>query len=227
MVGKGAKQLLVRGRSVSTQNETEPPKPQLGSFGPSLTELSVADIDRSPYQPRFVVNHDHVEALAASIRSGSLIEPIVVRPNRDGRYELIAGEHRLHAVKSLGIEVIPALVKRVSDGEALTMATVDNIAREQLSDLEQGFAFARLAQEYDYSQAGIAELVSKPKSHVQRCMKLTELPPAVLEVLKTTPTLVGGTTGVELLHRCEQATPTWSCRRSASSGRESCSDSMN
>lgn len=204
MVGKGAKQLLNRGRSVAAPVETAQSKHHTGSFGPSFTELSVTDIDRSPYQPRFAVNHEHVEALAASIRTGSLIEPIVVRPTRDGRYELIAGEHRLQAVKTLGIEVIPALVKRVSDGEAMTMATVDNVAREQLTDLEQGFAFARLAREYDYSQAGIAELVSKPKSHVQRCMKLTELPSEVLDVLKTVPSLIGGTTGVELLHRCEQ-----------------------
>jgi ParB family chromosome partitioning protein len=152
--------------------------------GNLVVNLAIADIDKNPFQTRYVHDDDALEELADSIKANGVVQPILVRPSEeDGRYILILGERRLHASKKAGKTQIPALVRRVSLQQAAEMTIVENLQREDLSALEQAEAFRVLSNEFSLTQAQIGERVGLSRTSVTNYMRLLKLPRDVMQLL--------------------------------------------
>jgi ParB family chromosome partitioning protein len=145
--------------------------------------LPVDSIQPNPRQPRKRFEPEAAAGLAASIRLQGVLQPIVVRPQGEGRYELIAGERRWRAARAAGSSTLPAIVKRVGDRESLLLGLVENVAREQLSAVEEARAYASLVDEFELSLADVSERVGRSKSSVSNRLRLLELPEEVLWML--------------------------------------------
>jgi ParB family chromosome partitioning protein len=139
-------------------------------------------IDASPYQPRRRFDEERLEELAASIRQHGIIQPVVVRMAGQ-RFELVAGERRLRAAQRLGLAQVPAVVRSLSDEQALEAALIENLQREDISVVEAARAFQRLAEEFLYSHAEIAQRTGKSRVAVTNTLRLLNLPEPVLESL--------------------------------------------
>ncbi len=149
-----------------------------------VVNLAIADIDKNPFQTRYVQDDEKLEELADSIRANGVVQPIMVRPSEeDGRYVLILGERRLHASKKAGKETIPAMVRRVSAQQAAEMTIIENLQREDLSALEQAEAFRVLSNEFKLTQAQIGERVGLSRETVSNYMRLLKLPRDVMQLL--------------------------------------------
>src|ERR1035438_1892549 len=152
--------------------------------GNLVVNLAIADIDKNPFQTRYVHDDDALEELADSIKANGVVQPILVRPSEeDGRYILILGERRLHASKKAGKTQIPALVRRVSLQQAAEMTIIENLQREDLSALEQAEAFRVLSKEFSLTQQQIGERVGLSRESVSNYMRLLKLPALVMEQL--------------------------------------------
>ena len=143
--------------------------------GAELRELALDEIERNPFQTRARIKEDAIEELAASIRANGVMQPIVVRV-RDGKFQLIAGERRWLASKKAGKTKIPALVKQVSDQQALELTIIENIQREDLGPLEQARAFERLSREFGMTQEMMANRTGKDRATVANYLRLLKLP---------------------------------------------------
>ena len=156
----------------------------VGGAGESeLLHLPVEMIHANPRQPRKSFEPEAAAGLTASVKAEGLLQPIVVRPRREGGYELIVGERRLRAAREAGIEMVPSLVREADDRDSLMLALVENVAREQLSALEESRAYAMLVDEFSLSLGELAEKVGRSKSSVSNRLRLLELPDEVLELL--------------------------------------------
>ena len=152
--------------------------------GNLVVNLAIADIDKNPFQTRYVEDDDKLEELSDSIKANGVVQPIMVRPgDEEGRYILVLGERRLHASKKAGKTHIPALVRRVSLQQAAEMTIIENLQREDLSALEQAEAFRVLSKEFSLTQAQIGERVGLSRESVSNYMRLLKLPLLVMEQL--------------------------------------------
>jgi ParB family chromosome partitioning protein len=158
---------------------------ELRVSGNIVVNLAIADIDKNPFQTRYISDNDKLEELANSIKANGVVQPIVVRPSEDegGRYTLILGERRLHASKKAGKDTIPAMVRRVSLQQAAEMTIVENLQRDDLSALEQAEAFRILSKEFQLTQAQIGERVGISRESVSNYMRLLKLPREVMQLL--------------------------------------------
>lgn len=147
-----------------------------------LMELEMSQIRPNPRQPRTVFDADAIEALAESIKSEGVVQPIIVRDSGDG-YEIVAGERRWRAAQRAGLTTIPTIVRPLDEREAMIMALAENVAREDLNPVEQARAYAVLADELDLSQTEIARRVGKSRPAVANTMRLLELPDDVLGMI--------------------------------------------
>ena len=145
-----------------------------------LAQLPVDAIYANARQPRRRFEPEATTGLASSIKQQGLLQPIVVRPRAAGGYELIAGERRWRAAREAGIDVLPALVRDADDRDTLLLALVENVAREQLSPVEEARAYASLVDEFELSLGDVAERVGRSKSSVSNRLRLLELPEEVL-----------------------------------------------
>jgi ParB family transcriptional regulator, chromosome partitioning protein len=149
-----------------------------------VVNLAIADIDKNPFQTRYVEDDEKLEELSDSIKANGVVQPIMVRPGEeDGRYILVLGERRLLASKKAGKTTIPALVRRVSLQQAAEMTIIENLQREDLSALEQAEAFRVLSKEFSLTQAQIGERVGLSRESVSNYMRLLKLPVLVMEQL--------------------------------------------
>jgi ParB family chromosome partitioning protein len=149
-----------------------------------VVNLPIHDVDKNPFQTRYVGDDEALEELAESIKANGVVQPIVVRPaEENGRYVLILGERRLHASKKAGKTHIPALVRRVSEQQAAEMTIVENLQREDLSPLEQAEAFRVLSNQFSMTQQQIAERVGLSRVSVANYMRLLKLPREVMQLL--------------------------------------------
>lgn len=142
-----------------------------------------ASIEPNPFQPREVFDEPGLDELTASIREKGLLQPLVVRSAGEGRYQLIAGERRLRAAQRAGLTRVPIVVREVDDGEALELALVENLQRENLNPVEEARAYQRLGDEFSLAQEDIAHRVGKSRSAVTNSLRLLQLPPDVLSQL--------------------------------------------
>jgi ParB family transcriptional regulator, chromosome partitioning protein len=158
-----------------------------------------ADVQRIPvdqivpnrYQPRKIFLPEELAELTASIKESGVIQPIMVRRKGDGIYELIAGERRWRASKDAGLTIIPAVVKNCTDQEALLLALVENLQREDLNPMETARAYSRMMKEFGLTQEAVATKVGRDRSSVANFIRLTHLHPD-LQVLVEDGTLTTG-----------------------------------
>lgn len=155
----------------------------IGGGEPSLTTLEVDQIHPNPKQPRKRFDGEAVSGLAESIRAQGLIQPVVVRPRLEGGYELIAGERRWRAAREAGLAAVPAVVREADDRDSLLLGLVENVAREDLSPIEEGRAYAVLIDEFQLSLGEVAERVGRSKPTVSNRIRLLELPEDVLAMI--------------------------------------------
>jgi ParB family transcriptional regulator, chromosome partitioning protein len=148
-----------------------------------LTELPLDAIHPNPRQPRRRFAPEATDGLAGSIKAQGLLQPVVVRPRPEGGYELIAGERRWRAARQAGVESVPALVREADDRDSLLLALVENVAREQLSAVEEARAYAVLLDEFGLSLGEVAGRVGRSKPAVSNRLRLLELPDEVLWML--------------------------------------------
>ena len=152
--------------------------------GNLVVNLAISDIDKNPFQTRYVDDDEKLEELSDSIKANGVVQPIMVRPgDEEGRYILVLGERRLLASKKAGKTTIPALVRRVSLQQAAEMTIIENLQREDLSALEQAEAFRVLSKEFSLTQAQIGERVGLSRESISNYMRLLKLPALVMEQL--------------------------------------------
>ena len=148
-----------------------------------IQTLKLQQIQASPFQPRQSFSKEKIEELAQSIKEKGVIQPVIVRALDNDHYELIAGERRLRAVKHLGLDEIPAIVRRVADADVLEMAIVENIQREDLNPIDEAKAYRRLATEFGFTQDAVAQRVGKDKASISNLLRLLNLPNEVQDLL--------------------------------------------
>lgn len=149
-----------------------------------VVSLAVEDIRPSRYQPRRRVGQEALEELARSIQEHGVVQPIVVRRMGDGQYELVAGERRWRACQVAGLTEVPALVKELTDREAMEMAMVENLQREDLTALEEARAYRALVEEFGLTQEEVAVRVGKSRPYVANMLRLLHLPEVVQSYLE-------------------------------------------
>jgi ParB family transcriptional regulator, chromosome partitioning protein len=152
--------------------------PDLEQPEPASSEIDIDRIKTNPVQPRLKLDESRLEELAASIRENGILQPVLVRPTRDG-YQLVAGERRLAAAQRAGLLRIPAVVREVPDDRLLELALVENIQREQLNPIEEAQACHNLMETLRMTQEELAARLGKERSTVANALRLLKLPAAV------------------------------------------------
>jgi ParB family chromosome partitioning protein len=156
-----------------------------------LQELPVAGIEPNPHQPRAQFDDEALASLGESIRALGVLQPILVRPVGEDRYQLIAGERRWRAARRVGLQTIPALVKTVEDQGALEQALVENLHRQDLNPLEEAAAYQQLIEDFQLTHEQVAARVGKHRVTITNTLRLMQLPPAVQRLLKDSQLTAG------------------------------------
>ena len=169
-LGRGLDALLPK------KEEVAPPKT-------GLEEIPIEYIQPGKYQPRAYFSEESIAELSNSIKAQGIIQPIVLRPIADERYEIIAGERRWRAAQLAGLAKVPAVIRTVDDDSALAMSLIENIQREDLNPLEEATAFQRLIDDFQFTHQEVADAVGKSRSAVTNTLRLTQLAPPVAEML--------------------------------------------
>jgi ParB family chromosome partitioning protein len=152
--------------------------------GTNFVMLRTEQIRAGRFQPRTSMSESALEELKASIKKSGMIEPVIVRPVAHGTYELVAGERRLRASEALGVREVPAIIKTLSDKEALELSLIENVQRENLNPIEEARGYARLTDEFGYTQEQIAVAVGKDRATVANLTRLLTLPAAMQESVR-------------------------------------------
>ena len=171
-LGKGLDSLLPRVPAASTPTAVE-------HEGGKPLEIPLEQIDRNPFQTRSQMNEEQLGELAASITSNGVVQPVLVRPLANGRFQLIAGERRWRASELAGKKTIPAILRQVSDEQAMEITIVENLQRTDLNPMEQSRAFERLAREFHMTQEQMAIRTGKDRATVANFLRLLKLPESV------------------------------------------------
>ncbi len=177
-LGRGLDALLGQPGGVETKNQKQ-----------GLTEIPIEQIGPGPFQPRKQIDESQLNELAQSIKAQGVIQPIVVRERAIAdshtgvRFEIIAGERRWRATQIAGLENIPAVVRTIADSEAVAVALIENIQRENLNPLEEANAFQRLIIEYEMSHQEVANSVGRARASITNALRLLDLPSSVQDLV--------------------------------------------
>jgi ParB family transcriptional regulator, chromosome partitioning protein len=177
-LGRGLGALL---GEAATSDVTTAPQPGVRREG--LPQIALTKIRPNPHQPRQTFAAAALDELAASISAFGVLVPIIVRERGEG-YELIAGERRVRAAKSAGLEMIPALVRASDDRESLEVAIIENLQRENLDPLEEAMGFQHLMESYGFTQEQVAERVGKSRPTITNSMRLLSLSDAIKQFVR-------------------------------------------
>ncbi|MGC1421054.1 MAG: ParB/RepB/Spo0J family partition protein [Terracidiphilus sp.] len=183
-LGKGLDSLLPRVNSQPAPAPIHVPTP-IETEGGKPREIPVEEIDRNPFQTRTHVDEGELAELAASITANGVVQPILVRPLASGRFQLIAGERRWRASQLAGKKTIPAILRQVSDEQALEITIVENLQRADLNPMEQARAFERLSREFHMTQEQIATRTGKDRVSVSNFMRLLSMPDGVQKLVES------------------------------------------
>lgn len=149
-----------------------------------VVTIKISQIEPNRNQPRRSFDEDALEELSQSIKEHGVLQPILVRPQIYGGYQIVAGERRYRASRMAGLTEIPAIIKELSDSETMQIALIENLQRRDLSDLEEAKGYQTLMDEYDFSQEDVARTVGKSRSAVANTLRLLGLPDDVKELLE-------------------------------------------
>ena len=155
-----------------------------GSRPPELAHVRVDQIHANPRQPRRRFEHEATAGLADSIRSQGVIQPVVLRSRIAGGYELIAGERRWRAAREAGAETVPAVIREADDRDTLLLGLVENVARENLTPIEEARGYAMLLDEFELSLGDVSERVGRSKPAISNTLRLLELSDDVLAMVE-------------------------------------------
>src|SRR5262249_42731221 len=158
--------------------------PESSAGGPELRELDVSRIEPNPDQPRANFDAAGIDALAGSLRAGGRLQPLIVRPLDDGRYELVAGERRWRAAQKAGIDRVPAVIRSSPEDERLQAALIENMVREDLNPVEEARACAALVDDLGISKEELARRVGRSRAAISNLIRLLDLPDPVLSLLE-------------------------------------------
>ena len=176
-LGKGLSALIpdyVSNQEPDLVDENKSEQDVLMTPGSELRQVSLADIERNPYQPRTVFDDEKLSELTISIQEVGVLQPILLR-EQNGRYELIAGERRWLAARRAGLSSIPAVVRRVQDVESFEQAIIENLHREDLNPIDEAVAYHRLMDEFSMTQQQVAERVGRSRPAVANALRLLHL----------------------------------------------------
>lgn len=148
-----------------------------------IWNISVDKLVPGTFQPRRHFNKESIEELALSIKENGIIQPITARKRASGGYEIIAGERRWRAAQAAGLHEVPVILKNITDTEALQLAIIENVQREDLDPIEEAEAYQRLMQEFSFSQQQISEKVGKERSTVANALRLIALPHEIKDMV--------------------------------------------
>jgi len=176
-LGKGLESLL-------PQRPAAPPSPPVESTGKPL-EIPLDQIERNPFQTRTHFDEVKLAELAQSIQASGVVQPIVVKSIGDHRFQLITGERRWLASRKAGKATIPAIVRQVSDEQAMEMTIVENLQRADLNPMEQAHAYHRLSRDFHMTQEQMAERTGKDRASVSNFLRLLKLPESVQQLVAT------------------------------------------
>jgi len=171
------KRALGRGLSALIQ-----PKDTSDDSQEKVLQIPLSLIRTNKYQPRVDFDPEKLNDLVNSIKEKGVVQPVLVRKTMDG-YELIAGERRLRAVKSLGLDKVPAIVKNVTDVDSLEIALIENIQREELNAIEEAHAFQKFITDFNFTQERIAKALGKDRSTVANIIRLLGLPKKIQDFI--------------------------------------------
>jgi ParB family transcriptional regulator, chromosome partitioning protein len=179
-LGRGLATLLPAARGTAASAQAAAPH----VAGEVVIQIAIDKIERNPYQTRTTFDETALNELAASIKASGVLQPIVVRQTKtsdakDGSYQLIAGERRWLASKRAGRTTVPAIVKHVSNEQAMEMTIIENLQREDLNAIEQAMAFDRLSREFGLTQEQMAQKTGKDRSSVSNYLRLLKMPQEV------------------------------------------------
>jgi len=157
--------------------------PETAAEEPELRDLPLELIRPNPEQPRTRFDPASITSLAASIADAGIVQPLIVRPLPDGRYELIAGERRWRAAREAGVQTVPAIVRDEAEADRLQTALIENVAREDLSPVDEARACAALVEDLGLSKEELARRLGRSRSAISNLIRLLDLPDEVLELL--------------------------------------------
>ncbi len=176
-LGRGLASLITTGSAASTSAASD------NGGANTFAIVPIDQIRPGRYQPRTAISPEGLEELKSSIKKQGVLEPVLVRPLAHGTYELVAGERRWKAAQALGMKEVPAIIKSLTDQQALECSLIENIQREDLNALEEARGYARLLDEFGYTQEDIASAVGKDRATVANLLRLLKLPPEVQQAL--------------------------------------------
>jgi ParB family transcriptional regulator, chromosome partitioning protein len=182
-LGKGLSALI-------SENYTQPaakPQEKEKSASAGINSLALSKLHAGKYQPRTHFNEEALSELADSIQKNGLMQPVIVRPSgkQSGKFEIVAGERRWRAAKMAGLSDISVIIREINDQQALELALVENIQRQDLSPLEEAAGYQRLIDEFSYTQEELASTVGKSRSHIANLLRLLALPAEVKQMLES------------------------------------------
>jgi ParB family chromosome partitioning protein len=175
------------GRGLDSLLPGKPAPAPIAMPAPAATgsqEISVDLIDPNPYQTRRQINEAALAELADSIRASGVVQPVVLRPGANGRYQLVAGERRWLASKRAGKTTVPAVVRQISNEQAMEITIIENLQREDLNPMEQARAFERLSREFNLTQEQIAARTGKDRASIANFIRLLKLPDGLQDALE-------------------------------------------
>jgi ParB family chromosome partitioning protein len=197
-LGRGLDALLPTSRPPASSSST-------GGAQGGIREVEAALIDRNPYQTRGKVDEAALNELAASIKASGVVQPIIVRPLPNGRFQLMAGERRWLASQRAGHTTVPAVVRPASDAQALEITIIENLQREDLNAIEQARAFDRLAREFSMTQEQIAQRTGKDRASIANFLRLLRLPAEIQSAVESNQLSFGHAKVLLMLHESPEA----------------------
>lgn len=149
----------------------------------SVRTVPLERIDPNPQQPRMSFDEDALRELAASVTEHGVLQPILIRPGEEGRYQLVAGERRWRAARIAGLAAIPALIEEIDDDTALEISIIENLQREDLSPLDEALMYERMTTDHGYSLRRLAQKLGKDKGYIENRLRLADAPAEIKQLV--------------------------------------------
>lgn len=175
-LGKGLSALLGDAESIYGSNNSD--------IKLEEKELRISDLVPGKYQPRHKFKEEHLDSLSESIKKNGILQPLLVREIQPNRYEIIAGERRFKAAQLAGLSTVPVVIKNFDDKQAIEVALIENLQREDLSPIEEAMGYERMMAEFSYTQEQVGKAVDKSRSHVANLLRLLNLPDVIKQMLE-------------------------------------------
>ncbi len=182
----------------------------------STQTLRLSELEQNRTQPRKKFDDEAITELAKSIQQHGMLQPILVRPNGEGRYQIVAGERRWRAAKRIGLTEVPVIIRTLNDREVYQIALIENLQRENLNPIEEAVGYQTLMQDYGMTQEDVAKIVGRSRSAVANALRLLNLPTPVQDYLENGSITVGH---AKALAAIKDETLLLECARRAAEGR--------